>query len=136
MGNSIFEVLEVKQLRLHHYILNCAVLNNGVEVIAPKSLFEVFDMTPHGRTKEGLPGPISAESLLPFITEEVVELCKPYYYRNLKGNKIKGYDLRLLMNICDIYKNAKEARVLLKSQATMAERAEVILGQLERVKIH
>ena len=78
---TIYECTHKGDLDLGGKLISCAVLSNGDRIITQTALFDAFNRPRKGeKRQEGLPSIIGAKNLLPYITDELLELCKPVHY--------------------------------------------------------
>jgi hypothetical protein len=116
--------------------LPVAVTSDGTRLMISKAF-----MTALGRPWKGsyarteLPNFIAAKNLLPFITDELREVLDPVEFVNKHGQRAQGYRAELLPLVCDVYLDARKARVLTESQERVADRAELLIRGFARVGI-
>lgn len=116
--------------------LPVAVTSDGMRLMISKAF-----MTALGRPWKGsyarteLPNFIAAKNLLPFITNDLNDVLDPVEFINKRGQRAQGYRVELLQLVCEVYLDAKRARVLTQSQERVADQAEVLLRGFARLGI-
>jgi hypothetical protein len=138
-GRKVAFAPHIGEIRIGDRAIECAVLEDGERrVINQASLSAAFDRTGGARRGTGaarlpLLSPLNIQS---FITPEVRALAEtPIEYRGPGGERGLGYPAQLLPMLCDIYLDAREQKVLTKSQQPVAAAAEILLRGLARVGI-
>jgi hypothetical protein len=115
--------------------LNCAVLDDvaNTRVIGMTSVFKAFDRVARSNARMiNRPSFMDAQSLQPFISEDLERLIKPIEY--LDGGKVcKGYNSLILPELCDMYLSARRAGALVEKQKPLAEKAEILQTALAKV---
>lgn len=124
-------------LEIAELSLPVAVTSDGTRLMISKAF-----MTALGRPWKGsyarteLPNFIAAKNLLPYISEELLEILEPVDFVNRRGQKAQGYKAELLPLVCDVYLDArKTGGVLTESQEKVAAQAEVLIRGFARVGI-
>ncbi len=119
--------------------LECAVLEDKTRVINQGTMLQALGRAPTmGRRErtEGRPPFLSAANLRPFISRELMDSYEPVQYRHVgSSGRSLGYRAEILPMVCEVYLDAREEGVLLKSQADAAKAAETLIRGLARVGI-
>jgi hypothetical protein len=116
--------------------LPVAVTSDGTRLMISKAF-----MTALGRPWKGsyartqLPNFIAAKNLLPFVTKDLKDVLDPVEFINKHGQRAQGYKAELLPLVCDVYLDARKARVLTESQERVADQAELLIRGFARVGI-
>lgn len=118
--------------------LPVAVLEGGTRVITSYAM-----MTALGRPWKGsyrrteLPNFIDAPNLIPFITQDLIDVLEPipYVSERAKSRRLVGYRAELLPLVCDVYLAAREERRLRATQLKTAKQAEILVRSLSKVGI-
>lgn len=129
-------------LRIGNLDLFCAVLEDGTRLLSQSTVLQALGRNPEkSRRTRGVSeirAPfLHANNLQPFIPAELREMETPIPYR-LQGESSRawGYRAEMLPLVCEVYLAARrEKGVLLKSQQTAAEAAEILQSGLARVGI-
>lgn len=120
--------------------LNCSVLNDETRILTASSVFKAF-----GRARKGvnsrleidgvtIPPFLASQNLKKYINSEVIKRTKLIEY--IDGNVIKkGYDAEILVDMCEIYLQARRDGVLTDSQQKIAIQAEILQSAFARVGI-
>jgi hypothetical protein len=126
------------ELDLAGYKLSCYVLENGTRVLSGRGMQEALKMVDKddklgsgGRLVENL----NQKSLQPFILQEkkLVDFEPVICY---KGNlKINGYEATVLVDICNIYLEARRNIHLSPRQRIIADQCEILLRSFAKVGI-
>ena len=127
--------------------IDCAVLENGTQVIIQKSILKLMGRShPGGRpSKEiqslreaGVQIPIfvAANNLTPFIPRTLCSQGTPIIFKSLGGGPAHGYDAKIIPDICDTYINARrQGNILTKDQIPIAATLEIVNQGLSRLGI-
>lgn len=90
--------------------LSAAVLPTGKRLIVQATFMRAIGRNRSPKagtgvlsTVDGLPFFLQAQSLAPFITDEVREASTPIFYLDKSGSKAVGYDARLLPMVAETY---------------------------------
>lgn len=115
--------------------LDVAVLDDkdNTRVINMTSVFRAFGRIPRSNNRLiNVPAFIDAQSLQPYIDQEVMALIKPIEYSN--GKTIKtGYNALILPAICDLYLRARRNGDLAPKQRPLAVKAEILQSSFAKV---
>lgn len=134
-GQKIFKALYEGPLPIGDVELDVAVLGDkeNTRVINMTSVFKAFDRIPRSNNRLiNIPAFIDAQSLQPYIDQELMELIKPIEYSNGKSIKI-GYNALILPAICDLYLKARRDKALSRKQLHLAEKAEILQSSFAKV---
>lgn len=133
---TIYECTHKGDLDLGGKLISCAVLSNGDRIITQTALFDAFNRPRKGeKRQEGLPSIIGAKNLLPYITDELLELCKPVHYYTDRGAIKTGYNALLIPEVCEVYLSLEDKGEPLDSQDKVIEQSHIIVRALSRVGI-
>lgn len=90
--------------------LVCAVLEDDSRIITQASFLRSLGRARSPKagtgvltTADDLPFFLQAEALQPFIDEELVDVCKPVFYRTKSGGKGVGYNAVALKRVAEVY---------------------------------
>ena len=90
--------------------LNCAVLEDGRRIIAQASFLRSLGRARSPKagtgvltTADDVPFFLQAETLQPFIDDELLDISKPVFYRTKSGGKGVGYNAVALKRVAEIY---------------------------------
>ncbi|MGD9850740.1 MAG: P63C domain-containing protein [Nitrospirales bacterium] len=117
--------------------LDCAILDDkeNTRVINMTSVFKAFDRVPRSNNRLiNRPAFIDAQSLQPFIDQELVGLINPIEYLDGKSTKI-GYNALILPAICELYLKARRSGALTLKQEHLAAKAEILQSSFAKVGI-
>lgn len=132
---NILKALYEGPLPIGDVELDVAVLDDkeNTRVINMTSVFRAFDRIPRSNNRLiNIPAFIDAQSLQPYIDEELMALIKPIKYSN--GKTIKtGYNALILPAICDLYLKARRDKALAQKQHKLAEKAEILQSSFAKV---
>jgi len=81
------------------------------------------------------PNFIEAANLSEFINKDLEDVLTPIEYRNKRGQKVIGYNAKLLPEVIDVYLKARAKGVLKGRQREIADQAELIGRGLMRMGI-
>lgn len=141
MGNEISKkALLSGPLPIAGTELQCAVLDDETRVLSASSIFTAF-----GRPRKGInsrmeitgvkiPPFLASNNLRPYLTEDILKRLKLISYDD--GGKIKsGYNAELLVDMCEVYLQARRDDKLMESQFKLAVQAEILQSAFARVGI-
>ena len=140
-SNNLSKGLKVKYKseKLAGFKLPCYVLEDGTRILSTRGMQEALKMvdenskhSPGGRLVENL----SQKSLHPFISKEkrLVGFEPIICY---DGNKeIHGYEATVLVDICNVYIEARKHLKLSSRQKIIADQCGIILGAFAKVGIY
>ncbi|QHJ76103.1 MAG: hypothetical protein [Bacteriophage sp.] len=120
--------------------LQCAVLNDETRVLTATSVFKAFKRSRKGINSRleidgtTIPPFLAAKNLKPYINQHVLSRTILIKYQD--GGTIKsGYNSELLVDMCEIYLQARRDGVLTESQKKLASEAEILQSAFARVGI-
>jgi hypothetical protein len=103
-------------LQIGDSMLVAAVLPNGKRLLSQGTMLQAIgrSRTPKAgtggfSTVDGLPFFLQAETLKPFISEELMMSTTPILFRLKSGQKTVGYDAMLLPMVCEVYLKLRDA---------------------------
>ena len=124
-------------------VIPCAVLEDGTRVLTQTEFVKALGRT--GNVKRGkvylqeraavVPIFLSANNLQPFVTPQLLESAEPIVFRTLRNKKSVGYRAQFLPEVCNVFLDAKEARVLKASQLHISERCRLLIRAYATVGI-
>ncbi len=121
-GNKIIRATHEAPLKIGDSVIDSAVLEGGVRVLARISVLRAIGRT--GKAKGGrsydkeskIPVFLTANNLKPFVSEAILRNSTPIPFKTLKGTEAIGYKAEILPEICNVFIDAKEANKLLPNQ--------------------
>lgn len=133
-------------LRIGDVELPCYVLTDGTRVLTQEGFLGALGRAKKAKGGHGaagavedgvdrLPSFLAANSLKPFINNELVESTRPIVFRTAGGVKAFGYRAELLPRVCRVYLEARDAGALLPSQAHVAKAADIMMRGFAEVGI-
>lgn len=120
--------------------LQCAVLDDETRVLSASSIFTAF-----GRPRKGInsrleitgvkiPPFLASNNLRNYLTDDILGRLQLIEYYD--GGKLKsGYNAELLVDMCEIYLQARRDNALTESQSKLAVQAEILQSAFARVGI-
>jgi hypothetical protein len=138
MSEHLLKATHTGVLRIGDSEIAAFVLENGERVLSTRGVMKSLGRTWRGRKYPGteLPVFLEAANLKPFISEEVEAVLKPIKFllppRLLRG---EGYKAEALPTVCDIYLQARDAKVLRGKQELVAKKCEMLVRSLSKVGI-
>jgi hypothetical protein len=116
--------------------IECYVLEDGTRVITQASFMKAMGRTrAHGVADETLPPFLRAQSLRPYVTDEIIEASRPVLFTLPRGGRAYGYRAELLPDVCELYLRAREEKKLPPNQLHVARQAEILIRGLAQVGI-
>lgn len=121
--------------------LHCAVLDDETRIISATSIFKAFKRPRKGMNTrltlggDQIPPFLASKNLKPYLNQDIIGRTKLIQYRD--GNAIKsGYDSELLVDMCEIYLQARrDGGVLTDAQEKLAIQAEILQSAFARIGI-
>ena len=131
-------------LTIGNIILDCDVLDNETRIISSQSIFKVFDRPSRGSRKIDkfiidkkvikLPPFLSSKKLFPLINTVLLDMIKPITFLD-KNKEKKGYNAKILTEMCKLYLESRRKGILLKSQEKIAIQSEILLSSFSDIGI-
>lgn len=124
--------------------LVCYVLENGTRLITQEGFLSVLGRAKkakggHGASSDSMvdkvPSFLAANNIKPFISKELQESTIPIIFRTPTGVKAFGYRADILPKVCNVYLMARDAKVILSSQAHIVMAADLLMRGLAEVGI-
>lgn len=138
-GKTIVDATHSGELVIGDMHIECAVLEDGRRVISQGTVLAALGRARSMGRREMTDGRapfLSAANLRPFVGPELATLETPVQYRLPSNNgRAVGYRAEILPMVCEVYLDARNENVLLRSQKTAARAAEVLIRGLARVGI-
>lgn len=127
-------------LRIGDIEIECYVLDDGTRVLTQASMLRALGRHHRGNTRrmdddEQIPPILQAKALKPFISSQIMATSRPVVFSPPTGGRASGYRAELLPEICEVYLKARDAGVLQRQQAHVAQQAEILVRGLATVGI-
>jgi len=141
MNDKILKATHEAPLKIGDNVIKCAVLEDGTRVITQRSVYGAMGRsgsTGGLKPKDGaqeLPRILAATNLSTFISDELRCAITPILFKQKRGGNAYGYKAEILPEICNVYLEAREAKVLNLSQQRVATKCEVLIRGFARVGI-
>jgi len=120
--------------RLNDFDTIAYVLEDGTPLLSKARMFEAIGMQRKGNSRSDSPGFIGAVNLQQFIRPELkVELEGVEFYDGAKLTS--AYPAELLVSVCNVYLEARQAKALTASQEPIAQMCEIIIRSFAKVGI-
>ena len=128
------------ELKIGEAVIPCYVLEDGTRVLARIGVLKAIGRK--GKAKGGrqydeefqTPVFLTAENLKPYISEELEGNSKPLIF-TFNGVKIIGHKAEMLPQICEVFIDAKEAKVLRSNQFHIADACKILYRGFAKVGI-
>lgn len=121
-------------LNIYGVEIDAYILFDGTTLIGKTKVLKALGRPKKGDTKTERPEFLSANNLLPFVTEELNEKLKGTEFKD--GSKImSAYEADILPLVCNVYLEARQAGVLTKQQLPIADQCEILVRSFARVGI-
>jgi hypothetical protein len=114
--------------------LDCYILPDGTAVLSKGKMMKAIGRAWKGASRTDRPNFIGAVNLQPFIRPELEEKLKGIEFYD-GGKLISGYHADILPLVCNVYLEAREAKVLTDSQLPIAQKCEILIRSFARVGI-
>lgn len=114
--------------------LDCYIFADGTAVLTKGKMMKAIGRSWKGSSRTKRPNFIGAVNLQPFIRPELEDKLKGIDFYD--GSKlVSGYHADILPLVCNVYLEAREAKVLSPSQLPIAQRCEILVRSFARVGI-
>jgi hypothetical protein len=134
-----------RPLRLGQDEIPCYVLNDGTRVLTQQGFLEAIGRARAAKGGQGasgsagdvdkVPSFLAANNLKPLISKELIASTTPVAFSLPGGGTAFGYRAELLPQVCNIYLTARDRKILLPSQAHIADKAEILIRALAETGI-
>lgn len=128
------------ELHIGKSAIPCAVLEDGTRVLTQWGFLRAIGRSGRpaagrGSDVEKVAPFLATENLKPYVSSELQDSTKPMIFRAPGGGRAFGYRAETLPKVCDVYLQAREDGVLLKSQEPFAKACELLMRGLAHVGI-
>lgn len=126
------KVIATGTLKILDREIPCAILEGEKRVLVQRELLGLLT----GNIKGGLGRYLAPANLQPFVPEKFkdIPLDRATYTFRIGNKKIaQGFEAEDIINICDMYLKARNAKVLLPNQAHLAVQSEMIMRSFAKV---
>ena len=121
------------ELKIGGTIIPCAVLEDGTRVLSRIGFIQAIGRK--GKAKGGrkydnefkTPVFLTANNLKPFVSKDLIENSKPIPFKLPTGGEAIGYKAELLPQVCNVFLEADDARVLAKTQQHIAAQSRILI---------
>jgi len=121
-------------VRIFDVELDCYILRDGTALLSKGKMMKAIGRPWKGVSRTDRPTFIGAINLQQFIRPELEEKLKGVEFYD--GSKIiSGYHADILPLVCNVYLEAREAKVLSASQLPIAQKCEMLIRSFARVGI-
>lgn len=134
-----------RPLRILDTEIPCYVLSDGTRVLTQHGFLSAIgrSTTPKGGTGvqslgdglDNLPTFLAAWNLKPLISKQIIESTKPVKFRLPGGGIGYGFRAEALPQVCNVYLEAQDTGVLLRSQKHIADKANMLVRGLAETGI-
>ncbi len=129
-----------KPLRIANKELECYVLDDGTRVLTQAGFLEAVGRhrkanVRSGELEERVPAILQGKAIRPFVSESILEKCRPMVFRTPHGTRAYGYRAEALPLVCEVYLKARDEGVLPNNQQHVAKEAEILIRGLASVGI-
>lgn len=127
-------------LHIGNATIPCAVLEDGTRVLTQWGFLRAIGRSGRpaagrGSDVEKLAPFLALENLNPYVSKELDDSTKPIVFRVPRGVKAYGYKAETLTQVCEVYLQARDDGVLLKSQEKFGKACEMLMRGLAHVGI-
>lgn len=118
----------------------CAVLDDGTRVLTQREFMMALGRNPRpmGTRDSGVeqtPAILRGKAIKPFVSSELLESSRPVKFIMKNGGLALGFRAEILPMVCDVFLQARQARVLPPNQQHIAAQAEILVRGLAHVGI-
>ncbi len=131
-NNNLPKATHPGEVKIGNKVLSCYVLEDGTRIFAREGFLKAMGRTGKPKSRRGdeevfdLPIFLRAANLKPFISQDLIDSSKPMHFQPLNGGVAFGYKAELLPAVCEVFMDAREAGVLLKTQVHIAEACKLL----------
>jgi len=133
MSKNIKQAMYDGELKIGNTIIPCAVLEDGTRVLSRIGFIQAIGRK--GKAKGGrkydneftTPVFLTANNLNPFISKELKENSTPTPFKTTSGTEAIGYKADLLPQVCNVFLEADDAGVLMKTQKHIAAQCRILI---------
>ena len=127
-------------IELRGISIPCYVLEDGTRILSGREMQRALKMVDEGDENKQTPGTrlrrhLDQKTLQPFINGKF----QPDHFQPIEcyngSKKINGYDATILVDICDIFMEARKQIKLSSRQQTIADQCELLLRSFAKVGI-
>lgn len=116
--------------------ISCAVLEDGRRVITETSMHEILGKSRRGRSKgEKIPHFLASKNLKALIPSDLIDGKIVVEFVGRTGKKSYGYEAVIIPEICKVFLDARENKMLNQVQLGIARTCEIILHSLAKTGI-
>lgn len=121
--------------------LACDVLEDGRRILRQKTFVKAMGKAnlgkyDHEKGKQlNLPVFLTANNLTPYLKDDFCKRGEVIEYKGVNGQRLKGYDATILPEVCKIYSQADDDKILQPSQVKIARVCRIMLYGLASVGI-
>lgn len=122
-------------VRFANIALDCYILEDGTPILNKGKMMKAIGRAWKGSSRTDLPNFVGAKNLLPYVKDELREKLNGINF--LYGSQIiSGYHADVLVLVCNVYLEAREAGMLHgKPQERIAQQCEILLRTFAKVGI-
>lgn len=121
-------------LKIMDVELDCYILEDGTPVLNKGKMMKAIGRQWKGSSRTEMPNFVGAMNLQEFIRPELAEMLEGVEF--YEGERlISGYHSDTLALVCNVYLEAREAKVLTKSQLPIAQMCEILVRSFAKVGI-
>ena len=129
-----------RPLKIGNIEIPAYVLEDERRVLVHRQMVAALDMKPGSaaaaRTGDRLTKFVTTKSILPYISNELIEMIKnPIKFKTTHGSIAHGYEATILADICEAVLKARRENKLHRQQKHIADKCEILLGGFARVGI-
>jgi hypothetical protein len=110
------------------------VLEDGSPLLSKKKMFEAIGMQRKGSSRSESPGFIGAINLQKYIRPELEEQLKGVEFYD-GARLISAYPAEILVSVCNVYLEAREAGDLTPTQKPIAQSCEILIRSFAKIGI-
>ncbi|MGH8610154.1 MAG: P63C domain-containing protein [Gammaproteobacteria bacterium] len=110
------QVTHEGDFRIGATTVSAAVLPNGMRLLIQATFLRAIGRSPSPKAGTGVlstvdstPFFLQAETLQPFISEDLMRATTPFFFRTRSGKRAVGYDAQLLPRVADVYLRFRDA---------------------------
>lgn len=122
------------QFKISDFETIAYVLEDGTALLDKTRMFKAIGRKMTGRSRSDSPAFIGAINLQKYIRPELEEQLKGIEFYD--GTQLKScYPAEILASVCNVYLEAREAKVLMPNQLPIAQTCEILLRSFAKVGI-
>jgi hypothetical protein len=121
-------------LKIMDVEIDCYILEDGTPILNKGKMMKAIGRQWKGSSRTEMPNFVGAMNLQEFIRPELIEQLKGIEFYD-GARLMSGYHADILVSVCNVYLEARQANALTKTQLPIAQTCEILLRSFAKVGI-